>query len=107
MSISNEVCQRCGHDFCSECLVYPFGAHKGAMCIACALEAGGVSRQKTGRPRLSRKEVRQRVAHSPPTVEQATAPEPAGEAPGTDDEDLAWLYGDVDPEALGGWSRRF
>lgn len=107
MSVAEQVCHRCGHDFCTDCVVYPFGISKGAMCIACALEAGGVSRQRTGRPHLSRKQIRDRVDHGDELVE-----EPGTTADGEDerdrvDMDQAWLDGDVDPESLGGWSRTF
>lgn len=107
MSVSEDVCRRCGHEFCSECVLYPFGVSKGAMCISCALEAGGVSRQKTGRPKLSNKVIRRRVAdHSG----QMPEPPPTEPGPGDDHEhdlDQAWLNGDLDAESLGGWSRTY
>ncbi len=108
MAISTEVCRRCGHGFCSECVVYPFGVAKGAMCISCALEAGGVSRQKTGRPKLSTKEIRsacRRTAHGldrdPGHEAGCRMRNPRNEL------DQAWLNGEVDAETLGGWSRTF
>ena len=107
MSIAEQVCRRCGHDFCTDCVVYPFGVAKGAMCIACALEAGGVSRQNTGRPRLSRRQVRERLAHEQPAAPPPEAPEPTTPEPAIDELDEAWLQGEVDPETLGGWSHRF
>lgn len=105
MSVSEEVCRRCGHEFCSECVVYPFGVAKGAMCISCALEAGGVSRQKTGRPKLGNKVIRRRIADRSAELPepQVVEPEPAHDP--EHDLDQAWLNGDVDAESLGGWSR--
>ncbi len=108
MSVSEEVCRRCGHGFCSECVVFPFGVSKGAMCISCALEAGGVSRQKTGRPRLTHKEVKERLEQFATSVqsEAQTVPEAPVER-ADEDIDRAWLHGEVDPESIGGWSRTF
>lgn len=107
MSLSEEVCRRCGHEFCSECVLYPFGVSKGAMCISCALEAGGVSRQKTGRPKLSQRAIKQRISDHPGPVSEppATGPEPQSDR--EDELDRAWLNGDVDAESLGGWSRTY
>ena len=104
MAVSEHVCGRCGHEFCPECVVFPFGLAKPPLCISCALEAGGVRTQHTGRPRLASKAVRQRVrdkAHRVPEVEPAPAPAP------TEDPDEAWLAGEVDAEQAGGWSKKF
>ncbi len=102
MAVSEHVCGRCGHEFCPECVVFPFGLSKSPMCISCALEAGGVRRQHTGRPRLSHKSVKRKVkGHVDPP---APAPPPD---PLEDDLDEAWLKGEVDPENAGGWSKRF
>jgi hypothetical protein len=35
-------CGQCREQYCGECLVYPFGAHKAPLCINCALVAGGI-----------------------------------------------------------------
>ncbi len=108
MAVCDEVCRRCGHDFCSECVVYPFGVSKGAMCISCALEAGGVSRQKTGRPKLTSKQVKERLTRFSGDTTPETPPEPAAQEEQPDDDiDRAWLHGEVDPESIGGWSRTF
>lgn len=107
MAVSEEVCRRCGHDFCSECVLYPFGVSRGAMCISCALEAGGVSRQKTGRPKLTHKEVKQRVSRIDPSAPGPATPEPAPVETHEDELDRAWLNGDLDAETLGGWSKTF
>lgn len=37
-----DVCRRCGHEFCADCLVYAFGTKKPPFCVPCALEAAGV-----------------------------------------------------------------
>jgi hypothetical protein len=37
-------CPNCGHGYCAECLVYPFGPHRPPLCVPCALVRGGVRR---------------------------------------------------------------
>jgi hypothetical protein len=107
MSFSEEVCRRCGHEFCSECVLYPFGISKGAMCISCALEAGGISRQKTGRPKFNQKVIKQRVSDHHDRSPRPPATEPESQHDHEDDLDQAWLNGDIDAETLGGWSRTY
>ena len=48
------ACGQCGHLFCADCLVYPFGESRPPMCVGCALAAAGVRKKATGRPRLRR-----------------------------------------------------
>jgi hypothetical protein len=36
------ICRRCGHPWCSTCLVYSFGPKKPPYCMSCAMVAGGV-----------------------------------------------------------------
>ena len=36
------LCRACRHDFCPECLVWPRGKKRPAVCIDCALNLGGV-----------------------------------------------------------------
>ena len=36
------LCRRCGHSWCSTCLVYSFGPKKPPFCMSCAMFAGGV-----------------------------------------------------------------
>lgn len=103
MTMGEHICQECGHQFCPECVVFPFGASKPPVCITCALELGGVRRQKVDRPKLTRKSIRERLAMqrqggiSTPPV--GPPPEPT---PSVDEE--RWLEGDVDAEHLpGGW----
>ncbi len=39
---SAAVCRRCGHGWCSSCLVYALGPKKPPYCMSCAMVAGGV-----------------------------------------------------------------
>jgi hypothetical protein len=36
------LCGRCGHGWCSACLVFAHGPKKPAFCLGCAMVAGGV-----------------------------------------------------------------
>ena len=105
MAVSDHVCGRCGHEFCRECVVFPFGLRKPPLCVACALEAGGVRHQHTGRPRLANRQVKQRLKERSDQPEPAPVPAPETTSSGDDDE--AWLSGEVDAEAAGGWSKQF
>ncbi|MGI9578485.1 MAG: hypothetical protein ACR2OH_09820 [Microthrixaceae bacterium] len=104
MALSDHVCGRCGHEFCRECVVFPFGLKKPPLCIACALEAGGVSHQHTGRPRLAQRQVKQRLKDRSNQTEPVPEPAPVVVQ---DETDEAWLTGDVDAESAGGWSKKF
>lgn len=78
---AEEVCRRCGLEFCELCLVYPFGERK-PLCKECAMAEGGV-RSHTQRVAIGRREVRRKVkafqAHL--AARSAPAPSPAGEEP--------------------------
>lgn len=103
MADGDHACGTCGHDFCTECVVFPFGLARPPMCITCALEVGGVRRRPTDHPRLRRREVRRRLRSRRGEPEAARglvgAPEP--ELPPPTEEG----FGPLDrPEELpGGW----
>lgn len=78
MAPAEHVCGTCGHDFCEECVVYPFGLRRPAMCITCALQAGGVRRRRDDHPRLHKREVRRRLRDR---GRPAAEPSPAAGAP--------------------------
>ena len=76
-------CRHCGHEYCSECLVYAFGASKPPYCISCALTAAGVRSNAARRPSLSKREIRkmdkerrkaEKSQKDAPKVEVSTAP---------------------------------
>jgi hypothetical protein len=105
MAVSEHVCGRCGHEFCAECVVFPFGLKKPPLCISCALEAGGVRRQHTGRPRLSAGQVRDRLAEQ---RARAAVQQPIPAIPPPEqDTDEPWLDGSERAEDVGGWSKKF
>ncbi len=60
-------CDHCGGEFCSECLLFPFGEKKPPFCIPCTisqsgLRSGGAKVKKT---KLSRKERKELAASGP------------------------------------------
>lgn len=55
--VSEDLCDRCGLDFCRECLVFPRN-QKHALCMACAIAKAGV--RVGGEEPPSRREVRAR-----------------------------------------------
>ncbi|HTO01299.1 MAG TPA: hypothetical protein VL068_11550 [Microthrixaceae bacterium] len=85
MNFGEEICGECGHHFCQECVVFPFGSKKPPLCISCALELGGISSHPTGRPKLSRQSIRerrsiQRKAQKAARAEQKLAAEAIAES---------------------------
>ena len=114
MTMGEHICGECGHQFCPECVVFPFGTSKPAMCITCALERGGVRRQSTGRPKLARKSIKERLAlhrqATAPAAESASethAEDPVPAAPPAVQQD-PWLEGHVQPEDVpGAWRQEY
>lgn len=115
MAVAEFACGRCGHDFCPECVVFPFGLAKPPMCITCALQAGGVKRRDPNRSKLSRREVRQRLkARNQSTVTRSELRTSklgrAVEAPPDPDSERSerWIAGEGDAEEYpGGWKQVF
>ena len=106
MTMAHHICGECGHQFCPECVVFPFGAAKPPMCIACALEAGGVRRQSTGRPKLTRRSIRQRLAMQRPISPPKSTPPPP--PPPSQDTEREWMEGSAGPQDVpGGWSQHY
>lgn len=63
-ALATDVCGECGVGFCADCLVYPFGDRRPAMCLTCALAVGGVRRTHShhhGRLRPRDLELRRRL----------------------------------------------
>jgi len=56
---AENVCRRCGLEYCELCLVYPFGAKK-PLCKECAMVVGGVRSQAT-RPEMARRDLKRRI----------------------------------------------
>ena len=51
------LCRRCGHSWCSACLVYAFGPKNPPFCMSCAMYAGGV-RSNASRPAMGRRQLK-------------------------------------------------
>jgi hypothetical protein len=56
---ADRVCVACGGWHCDACLVTPWGPRKGALCVTCALERGGVRKGSGRAPQRSEREIRQ------------------------------------------------
>jgi hypothetical protein len=56
---AENLCRRCGLEYCELCMVYPFGAKK-PLCKECAMVAGGV-RSHAARPEMPKRDVKRRV----------------------------------------------
>lgn len=115
MNVTEFACGRCGHDFCPQCVVFPYGLGKPPMCITCALQIGGISRRESGRPKLSRREIRQRVKErkrvtvTRSELHSSGAARPAEDLPDPDDDRAErWIEGHGDAEEFpGGWRQVF
>jgi hypothetical protein len=102
--LAENHCRNCGMQFCSECLVYAFGANKPPYCISCALAASGVRSNAARRPTLSKREIKRiekerkkaDARGTKPTVEvapapvAAAAPAPVMEVDAEADNPFAW-----------------
>ena len=77
--ISSGSCGQCGLDYCDDCLVFPFGPSRPAMCVGCALVFAGVRRTgpkvKAPKQKVSWSERRRR--RNRPTVPTVAMPEPS------------------------------
>lgn len=108
MTVGEYVCGECGHQFCPECVVFPFGTSKPPMCIACALERGGVRRQASNRPKLSRRSIRQRLSLQRQVVEQQTVVEQTPVEEAVETSPPVWFDDTVEADDLpGGWKQNF
>lgn len=104
MTLGEHICGECGHQFCTECVVFPFGTAKPPLCIPCALEKGGVRRQPTGRPKLTRRSIKERLSNR---QQAEPAPAPATPAPTRSDQE-PWLDDELDPDRVpGAWRQRY
>lgn len=88
--LAENHCRNCGMQFCSECLVYAFGANKPPYCISCALAASGVRSNAARRPSMSKREIRkmekerrkaEQTKSSGPKVEVSAVEVPAPSSP--------------------------
>ena len=107
MTMGEYICGDCGHQFCPECVVFPFGTTRPPMCIACALERGGVRRQSLGRPKLTRRSIKERLAMQRDLADRAAATRtPSRTEPGGSHD--GFLRDDEDPDRLpGAWRQQY
>ena len=109
------ACGQCGHLFCADCLVYPFGESRPPMCVGCALAAAGVRKKKSTRPKLRRSAAKARqatFAAESEAVALAAAVEAerqavdAAERAAMPTEEELWLSGEAD-DLPGAWRQVF
>jgi hypothetical protein len=58
---SENMCGHCGLEFCRDCLVPPAKSRKHALCVSCALAAGGVRSTASNRPAMSKRDIKKRL----------------------------------------------
>lgn len=103
--LSENLCGRCGAEFCRECLVFPRGRNL-PLCVTCAITASGV--RSNGTSGVSKREIRARAkarydeiqALAPPALPEIANPVPPG-----------WVFAETDelarePEPTGRRSGR-
>lgn len=66
---AQRVCRHCGHWFCDQCVVTPWGPRKPALCVECAVNRGGVRSTAGKAPVRSDREIKR--------LERAVQEEPA------------------------------
>lgn len=107
--LAESTCRNCGLAFCSECLVFSFGARKPPYCISCALAAAGVrsnaaiqttvNKRELKRQEKERKKAAKAKKSPTPQVEVAAMEAPVAPEPAISVEDenpFAWAD---DPDA--------
>lgn len=89
---AEEVCRRCGGEYCEICLVFPFGVSK-PFCKECAIAAGGV-RAHVARQPMPRRDLRRKVKAFEARRQARAA---GGSAPGDADADAPVLNDPLAP----------
>ena len=72
-----DLCGRCGGEYCTDCLVYPFGASKPPFCLPCAVARGGVRSNAPTYQALSGRKLRQLQKHRKQALVAAQAAQAA------------------------------
>lgn len=55
---ADRICMSCGGWHCDGCLVTPWGPRKGALCVSCAINQGGVRKTSGRTPQRSERDIR-------------------------------------------------
>jgi hypothetical protein len=58
LDFADDICELCGNEFCSSCLIRPHRGKGAPVCKSCALANSGVRGARTSGPRPSRSELR-------------------------------------------------
>lgn len=108
MTSGEYICGECGHQFCPECVVFPFGTSKPPLCISCALELGGVRRQANNRPKLTRKSIRQRLSMQREAIAHRDAAQQEAVVAPAEAAEVSWLDDTTEADNLpGGWKQTY
>ncbi len=106
--VADSTCRNCGLSFCSECLVFSFGANKPPYCISCALAAAGVRSNAAIQTNVNKRELKRlekerkkaakakKSAKAPQVEVAASEAEVAGPPDAAEDNPFAWAD---DPDA--------
>ncbi|MFW2382805.1 MAG: hypothetical protein ACN4GZ_13695 [Acidimicrobiales bacterium] len=83
MDFAAEVCDSCGDQFCTNCLVYPRGTNKPPFCTSCAMALSGVRNRRPIKP-LPRGEIKKRRKRLRAELAQQETRQPELHLPGSD-----------------------
>ena len=87
------ICRRCGHAWCSTCLVYSFGPKKPPYCMSCAMVAGGV-RSSSNLPAMPRRQIKAQMRSL--KAEAKAAAKAAKSEPKEDESSTAAAFAETD-----------
>ena len=93
--LSDNFCSHCGLEFCRDCIVYPKGPKKPALCVSCALAASGVRTTAATHPPITKRELKRRMKerHDEARVLAMHEREPAPISPITNPFTPGWAVG--------------
>jgi hypothetical protein len=75
--VADDRCGQCGHAFCSDCIVYPWGPRKPPLCKSCAIAVAGIRKHASRPPVASRRNLRReaRARKKERRAQQAALPQ--------------------------------
>ncbi|MGI9609622.1 MAG: hypothetical protein ACR2NL_04940 [Acidimicrobiia bacterium] len=108
MDFAAEVCDSCGDQFCTNCLVYPRGTNKPPFCTSCAMALSGVRNRRPVKP-LSRGEIKKRRKRLRAELAQQEVQQPELHLPGSDLIEAPEVESETEPDQpdAGGFMGRF
>jgi hypothetical protein len=49
--LAQGTCRKCGYPWCGDCIIFPFGPDRPALCVSCAVAVAGVRHSAGVKPR--------------------------------------------------------